>query len=82
MPPLKLRQRWQSLDEHDQVGIALAAVVAGLLGWALFCPIPTEVRGEGVLIYPDNAGVLDARAAGQVRRLRGGPGSPCAAARC
>jgi HlyD family secretion protein len=32
--------------------------------------VPTEVRGEGVLIYPENAGVLDARAAGQVRRLR------------
>lgn len=76
MPPLKLRQRWQSLDEHDQVGLCLGAVVAGLLGWALFCPIPTEVRGEGVLIYPENAGVLDARAAGQVRRLLVRAGEP------
>jgi HlyD family secretion protein len=50
--------------------------VAGLLGWALFCPIPTEVRGEGVLIYPENAGVLDARAAGQVRRLLVRAGEP------
>ncbi|MEB3301658.1 MAG: biotin/lipoyl-binding protein, partial [Cyanobacteriota bacterium] len=74
LPPLKLRQRWQSLDEHDQVGLCLGAVVAGLLGWSLFCPIPTEVRGEGVLIYPENAGVLDARAAGQVRRLLVRPG--------
>ena len=76
MPPLQLRQRWQSLDEHDQVGLCLGAVVAGLLGWALFCPIPTEVRGEGVLIYPENAGVLDARAAGQVRRLLVRAGEP------
>ena len=75
-PPLQLRQRWQSLDEHDQVGLCLGAVVAGLLGWALFCPIPTEVRGEGVLIYPENAGVLDARAAGQVRRLLVRAGEP------
>lgn len=50
--------------------------MAGLLGWALFCPIPTEVRGEGVLIYPENAGVLDARAAGQVRRLLVRAGEP------
>jgi HlyD family secretion protein len=76
LPPLKLRQRWQSLNEHDQVGLCLGAVVAGLLGWALFCPIPTEVRGEGVLIYPENAGVLDARAAGQVRRLLVRAGEP------
>jgi len=58
------------------VGLCLGAVVAGLLGWALFCPIPTEVRGEGVLIYPENAGVLDARAAGQVRRLLVRAGEP------
>ena len=76
LPPLKLRQRWQSLNDHDQVGLCLGAVVAGLLGWALFCPIPTEVRGEGVLIYPENAGVLDARAAGQVRRLLVRAGEP------
>lgn len=76
LPQLKLRQRWQSLDEHDQVGLCLGAVVAGLVGWALFCPIPTEVRGEGVLIYPENAGVLDARAAGQVRRLLVRAGEP------
>ena len=58
------------------MGLCLGAVVAGLLGWALFCPIPTEVRGEGVLIYPENAGVLDARAAGQVRRLLVRAGEP------
>ncbi|MEB3257962.1 MAG: NHLP bacteriocin system secretion protein [Cyanobacteriota bacterium] len=69
-PLLTLRQRWQGISEHDQVGLCLLAMTAGVVGWALFCPVPTEVRGEGVLIYPDNAGVLDARAAGQVRRLR------------
>jgi len=34
--------------------------------WLLFWPVPTEVEGRGVLIYPDNAGILNARAAGQV----------------
>jgi HlyD family secretion protein len=44
--------------------------MAGALGlWALLWPVPTEVLGEGVLLPPDNAGVLDARAAGQVRTL-------------
>ena len=75
-PLLTLRQRWQGISEHDQVGLCLGFVVAGLLGWALFCPIPTEVRGEGVLIYPENAGVLDSRAAGQVRRLLVRAGEP------
>ena len=34
--------------------------------WLLFWPVPTQVEGKGVLIYPDNAGVLNARSAGQV----------------
>jgi HlyD family secretion protein len=37
--------------------------------WAAFWLVPTEVVGKGVLLLPDNAGLLDARAAGQVRRL-------------
>ena len=37
--------------------------------WALFWLVPTEVVGRGVLLLPDNAGLLDARAAGQVRRI-------------
>jgi multidrug efflux pump subunit AcrA (membrane-fusion protein) len=65
----RLRSRWHGLSDHAQVGLALLAVALGLLGWGLFWPIPTEVSGEGVLIYPDNAGLIDARAAGQVRRL-------------
>jgi HlyD family secretion protein len=31
--------------------------------------VPTEVVGKGVLLLSDNAGLLDARAAGQVRCL-------------
>ncbi len=38
--------------------------------WVLFWPIPTEVMGQGVLLHPDTAGLLDARSGGQVRRLR------------
>jgi HlyD family secretion protein len=34
--------------------------------WLLFWPVHTQVEGKGVLIYPDNAGVLNARSAGQV----------------
>lgn len=37
--------------------------------WALFWPVPTEVEGMGVLIYPNNAGILNARASGQVREV-------------
>ncbi len=45
--------------------------MGGALGlWVLFWPVPTEVMGQGVLIHPDTAGLLDARAGGQVRRLR------------
>jgi HlyD family secretion protein len=45
--------------------------MGGALGlWVLFWPVPTEVMGQGVLIYPETAGLLDARAGGQVRRLR------------
>jgi HlyD family secretion protein len=58
------------LSDHAQVGVCLAAV-SGVLGlWALFWPVPTEVSGTGVLIYPDNAGILDARAGGQVRDIQ------------
>ncbi|NDC35038.1 MAG: NHLP bacteriocin system secretion protein [Synechococcaceae bacterium WB9_2_112] len=37
--------------------------------WALFWPVPTEVMGKGVLIYPNNAGVLNARSGGQVQTI-------------
>ncbi|MFO0017694.1 MAG: biotin/lipoyl-binding protein [Synechococcaceae cyanobacterium] len=65
----RLLSRWHGLSDHSQVGLALLTIVVGLVGWGLFWPIPTEVSGQGVLIYPDNAGLIDARAAGQVRRL-------------
>ena len=58
------------LSDHAQVGLCLAAVSAVLGLWAMVWPVPTEVSGTGVLIYPDNAGILDARAGGQVRDIQ------------
>ena len=62
----RLRGRWNGLSDHQQVGVSLAGVGAIFGVWLLFWPVPTEVEGRGVLIYPDNAGILNARAAGQV----------------
>ena len=62
----RLRGRWNGLTDHQQVGASLAGVGALFGAWLLFWPVPTEVEGRGVLIYPDNAGILNARAAGQV----------------
>ena len=62
----RLRGRWNGLTDHQQVGAALAGVGALFGAWLLFWPVPTEVEGRGVLIYPDNAGILNARAGGQV----------------
>ncbi|UPM50953.1 NHLP bacteriocin system secretion protein [Synechococcus sp. A10-1-5-1] len=61
-----LQQRWLGLSDHNQVGVCLAGVGGVLALWAVFWPIPTEVSGQGVFIYPDNAGVLNARSGGQV----------------
>jgi HlyD family secretion protein len=58
------------------VGVALAAVTAALGLWALLWPVPTEVNGTGVLLNPDNAGILNARSGGQVRALRVAVGEP------
>ncbi len=73
-PPLRpaagLRRRWRGLSDRGQVGACLVAMGGALGLWVLFWPVPTEVMGQGVLIYPDTAGLLDARAGGQVRRLR------------
>ena len=66
-PFQRLQARWQGLSDHNQVGVSLAGVGGVLVLWALFWPVPTEVEGMGVLIYPDNAGILNARAGGQVR---------------
>ena len=62
----RLRGRWNGLNDHQQVGASLAGMGALFGAWLLFWPVPTEVEGRGVLIYPDNAGMLNARAAGQV----------------
>jgi HlyD family secretion protein len=64
-----LRQRWSGLSEHDQVGVTLAGMGGAIVLWALLWPVPTEVIGMGVLIYPNNAGVLNARAGGQVKTV-------------
>ena len=63
------RRGWGGLSDHAQVGVALAGVSGVLALWALFWPVPTEVSGTGVLIYPENAGILNARAGGQVREV-------------
>ncbi|MDM7952797.1 MAG: NHLP bacteriocin system secretion protein [Cyanobium sp. CZS 25K] len=69
-PVEALRRRWGGLSDRGQVGAALVAMGGALGLWVLFWPVPTEVMGQGVLLYPDTAGLLDARAGGQVRRLR------------
>ena len=62
----KFRTYWNGLSEHQQVGASLAGLGGLLTAWLLFWPVPTQVKGKGVLIYPDNAGLLNARSAGQV----------------
>ena len=57
----RLRGRWNNLSEHQQLGASLAGM-GGLFGlWLIFWPVPTQVDGQGVLIYPNNAGILNAR---------------------
>ena len=63
--PLQLR----SLGPRQQLGVVLALMGGAVGAWAAFWLVPTEVVGKGVLLLPENAGLLDARAAGQVRRL-------------
>ncbi len=65
-----LRRRWRGLGDRGQVGACLVAMGGALGLWVLFWPVPTEVMGQGVLIYPNTAGLLDARSGGQVRKLR------------
>ncbi|MEA5441067.1 NHLP bacteriocin system secretion protein [Cyanobium gracile] len=65
-----LRRRWRGLGDRGQVGACLVAMGGALGLWVLFWPVPTEVMGQGVLLYPNTAGLLDARAGGQVRHLR------------
>ena len=62
----QLKSRWAGLSDHGQVGVCLTGVTGVLALWALFWPVPTEVKGQGVLIFPSKAGLLNARAQGQV----------------
>ena len=72
----RLRGRWNGLSEHQQLGASLAGI-GGLFGlWLIFWPVPTQVDGQGVLIYPDNAGILNARSGGQVLRIDTKVGEP------
>lgn len=61
--------------DHRLVGVAHLLVGGGLLAWALVWPVPTEVMGEGVLLPPGNAGLLNARASGQIRSVAVAVGS-------
>jgi HlyD family secretion protein len=65
----RLQQRWSNLSYHDQVGVCLAAMGSALVGWALVWQIPTEVSGQGVFLYSNNAAILNARAGGQVIKI-------------
>ena len=65
----RLQQRWRQFSDHDQVGVCLAAVGTALVGWSLAWQIPTEVAGQGVFLYSDNAAILNARAGGQVIKI-------------
>jgi HlyD family secretion protein len=66
----RLGLHWSGLDDHGRVGLCLTGMGGALALWALFWRVPTEVIGKGVLLYPDNAGVLNARAAGQVQHVQ------------
>ena len=68
-PPPGPGRGWAGLSDHGQVGVCLGGMSGALLLWALFWSVPTEVSGSGVLIYPDNAGILNARSGGQVREV-------------
>ncbi|MEI6615457.1 MAG: NHLP bacteriocin system secretion protein, partial [Cyanobium sp. ELA507] len=73
-PKLPPRRHWleqtggrlRNLGPRQQLGAVLALMGGAVGAWALFWLVPTEVVGKGVLLLPDNAGLLDARAAGQV----------------
>ncbi len=65
----KIKHRWDGLNDHQQVAACLAGIGGLLTAWLVLWPVPTQVQGKGVLIYPNNAGVLNARSAGQVLNI-------------
>lgn len=56
-------------DPEHRVPLALAAAWTLTAAWFLFWPVPTEVRGAGVVIVPEGARVIDSRAEGQILSL-------------
>lgn len=58
--------RRQARDPEGQVLLAQGGVGLLTAAWVLFWPVPTEVVGQGVIIVPDGARVVDARAEGQI----------------
>ena len=70
-PPLaeSIRAPASPACPRQQLGSALVLMGGAVVARAAFWLVPTELVGKGVLLLPDNAGLLDARAAGQVRRL-------------
>ena len=53
-------------DPEGQVLLVQAGVSVLTAAWLLFWPVPTEVVGTGVIIVPEGARVVDARAEGQI----------------
>ena len=58
--------RRQAREPEGQVLLAQAGVGVLTASWLVFWPVPTEVVGRGVIIVPDGARVVDARAEGQI----------------
>ena len=65
----RLEHRWGGLSDHDQVGVCIGAMGTALVAWAMVWQIPTEVAGQGVFLYSENAAILNARAGGQVLKI-------------
>ena len=56
-------------DPERRLPLALATAWGLTAAWFLFWPVPTEVRGAGVVIVPEGARVIDARSEGQILTL-------------
>ncbi len=57
---------WKAMPPRRKVAWCLGGVVGAVVLWACFWRVPTEVMGKGVLLLPGSAGLIDARAGGQV----------------